>query len=48
MLQSTERPTLDLSGPALRSSLEALIAGSEGQGGVERYIEGLFQRDGPR
>ena len=34
-------PVLDLSGPALRASLEKLVAGSEPQGGVERYVEAL-------
>ena len=34
-------PTLDLSGPALRAAMQALIAGSEGEGGVERYVEAL-------
>jgi len=34
-------PVLDLSGPALRASLEKLVTGSEPQGGVERYAEAL-------
>lgn len=34
-------PVLDLSGPALRAALEKLVAGSEAQGGVERYAEAL-------
>jgi len=33
-----ERPILDLSGDALRMSLQTLIAGSEDHGGVERYV----------
>jgi hypothetical protein len=37
----TERPTLELSGPRLTQSLETLIAGSEDDGGVEKYIEGI-------
>ena len=36
-----ERPELHLSGPRLRQALESLIAGSEEQGGVERYVEAL-------
>ncbi len=36
-----DRPALHLSGPRLRQALESLIAGSEGQGGVERYVEAL-------
>ena len=36
-----ERPELHLSGPRLRQALESLIAGSEDQGGVERYVEAL-------
>jgi len=35
------RPTLDLSGPALRAALEALVTGSEAEGGIERYVEAL-------
>lgn len=34
-------PVLDLSGPALTAAMEALVAGSEEQGGVERYLEAL-------
>jgi hypothetical protein len=34
-------PVLDLSGPPLRAALEKLVAGSEAQGGVERYVEAL-------
>ncbi len=36
-----ERPELHLSGPRLRQALEGLIAGSEEQGGVERYVDAL-------
>jgi len=36
-----ERPELHLSGPRLRQTLELLIARSEEQGGVERYVEAL-------
>jgi hypothetical protein len=40
-MDATERPTLELSGPRLTQSLEALIAGSEADGGIEKYIEGI-------
>lgn len=36
-----ERPTLHLSGPVLRSNLEALVSGCEDQGGVERFVQAL-------
>ena len=36
-----ERPVLDLSGEALRASLQAMIAGSEEHGGVERYADAV-------
>jgi hypothetical protein len=36
-----ERPTLDLSGPVLTAAFEALLAGSEDHGGIERYVEAL-------
>ncbi|MDE0703668.1 MAG: hypothetical protein OXH59_08095 [Rhodospirillaceae bacterium] len=36
-----ERPELHLSGPRLRQALESLIAGSEEQGGVERFVDAL-------
>lgn len=36
-----ERPKLHLSGPRLRQALESLIAGSEEQGGVERFVDAL-------
>jgi hypothetical protein len=35
------RAQLELSGPKLRLALESLVARSEGQGGVEAYIEAL-------
>jgi hypothetical protein len=37
----TARPTLDLSGPALSSSPEILVTGSEEAGGIEAYVEGI-------
>ena len=36
-----ERPELQLSGDAIRMALQALIAGSEDQGGIERYIDAV-------
>jgi hypothetical protein len=36
-----ERPVLDLSGDALRLALQAMIAGSEDHGGIERYIDAV-------
>ena len=36
-----ERPHLDLSGPRLTIAFEALLAGSEALGGIERYVEAL-------
>jgi len=36
-----ERPVLDLSGDALRSSLQAMVAGSEQHGGIERYVDAV-------
>ncbi len=36
-----ERPVLDLSGDALRHSLQAMIAGSEEHGGIERYVDAV-------
>jgi hypothetical protein len=36
-----ERPVLDLSGEMLRGSLQVMIAGSEDQGGIERYIDAV-------
>jgi len=35
------RPHLDLSGPRLRRSLEALVAGADTHGGIERYMDAL-------
>lgn len=34
-------PVLDLSGPALRTSLESLLAAAESGGGVDGYVQGL-------
>ena len=40
------RPVLHLSGPKLAQSFEALVAGCEKDGGVERYVKGLrFKSD---
>jgi hypothetical protein len=36
-----ERPVLELSGDALRASLQAAIAGAEDQGGIERYVDAV-------
>jgi len=36
-----ERPVLDLSGDMLRAALQIVIAGSEDQGGIERYIDAV-------
>jgi len=36
-----QRPQLELSGPILSQALETLIAGTEGQGGVEYWIDAL-------
>ena len=36
-----ERPVLDLSGEMLRAALQAMVAGSEEHGGVERYIDAV-------
>jgi len=36
-----ERPVLELSGDALRMSLQTMIAGSEEHGGIERYIDAV-------
>ena len=36
-----ERPVLDLSGDALRAGLQIMIRGSEGHGGIERYIDAV-------
>jgi hypothetical protein len=40
-MQLVERPRLELSGPRLKLALEALISRSDGQGGVEAYVEAL-------
>jgi len=39
--RKVERPVLDLSGEALRRSLQAMIAGSEEHGGIERYVDAV-------
>jgi hypothetical protein len=36
-----DRPSLELSGPALVGAFEALVSGCEPQGGIERYIDAL-------
>jgi len=36
-----ERPVLELSGDALRMSLQTMIPGSEEHGGIERYVEAV-------
>ncbi len=36
-----ERPVLDLSGDALRAALQAMVAGGEEHGGVERYVDAV-------
>lgn len=36
-----ERPELQLSGDAIRMALQTLIAGSEDQGGIERYVDAV-------
>ena len=36
-----ERPVLELSGDAIRASLQAAIAGAEDQGGIERYVDAV-------
>ena len=38
---SPARPQLDLSGPRLRRALEALVAGADTHGGIERYMDAL-------
>lgn len=35
------RPQLDLSGPRLRRAVEALVAGADTHGGIERYMDAL-------
>jgi len=39
--KKTPRPVLELSADALRMSLQAMIAGSEEHGGIERYIDAV-------
>lgn len=39
-----ERPRLELSGPILAHALETLVAGTESQGGIERWIDALKLR----
>jgi hypothetical protein len=36
-----ERPTLDLSGDAIRMSFQTMIAGAESHGGIERYADAV-------
>ena len=36
-----DRPRLDLSGPRLRRAVEALVAGADTHGGIERYMDAL-------
>jgi hypothetical protein len=36
-----ERPVLELSGDAIRASLQTAIAGAEEQGGIERYVDAI-------
>ncbi|NIL93107.1 MAG: hypothetical protein GTO71_01365 [Woeseiaceae bacterium] len=36
-----ERPVLDLSGDAIRMALQSVVAGSEEQGGIERYVDAV-------
>jgi hypothetical protein len=38
---SPARPQLDLSGPRLRRAFEALVAGADTHGGIERYMDAL-------
>ncbi len=39
--QHVERPVLELSGDALRVSLQTMLSGSEEHGGIERYIDAV-------
>jgi len=39
--QQLDRPQLDLSGPLVTRAFESLIAGTEDQGGIERYTDAL-------
>ena len=36
-----ERPVLDLDGQAIRAGLQAMVRGSEDQGGIERYVDAV-------
>ena len=36
-----ERPVLDLHGPAIRAGFQAMVAGSEELGGIERYVDAV-------
>jgi hypothetical protein len=36
-----ERPVLELSGDAIRASLQSAIGGAEDQGGIERYVDAV-------
>ena len=36
-----DRPRLELSGPRLRRAVEALVAGADTHGGIERYLDAL-------
>ena len=36
-----ERPTLELSGDAIRMSFQTMIAGAESHGGIERYSDAV-------
>ena len=40
-VSAEDRPVLHLSGPKLKSCLQALIDGSDAYGGIERYVEAL-------
>jgi hypothetical protein len=40
----SERPRLELSGPILAHAFETLVAGTEDQGGIERWIDALKLR----
>jgi hypothetical protein len=37
----SERPVLDLHGPAVRAAFDAMVSGSEALGGIERYTDAL-------
>ncbi|MGE5090027.1 MAG: hypothetical protein ACM3QY_12935, partial [Candidatus Levyibacteriota bacterium] len=40
-VETAPRPVLDLSGPKLKAALESLVAHTEDEGGVERYVDAL-------